>query len=470
MNRLKEILFFNPFEDYLRVSTSLSVTIMRGALFVAVLQKIPVGLYLKFSQSVGTTDQYASPSDAVSAVNVILTENNIKRGDMVLSVPDEWVFFRVFELPESVEENLAEVISFEMDRYTPFSPEQVYHDFTLLDRSDGRLKVAVYVINRERIVPYISRFKEGGMNVSMVTFNHASEALFYSLSHPKKTGLFISASGEHDMVISRSAFPLFAETVSDTNGNIMIERVLDVIEKGVEGCRPDEVVVDDGDNDIGERLKNMISIPVIKNSSLSYRGIRVSESVPIASLGSSAMGIYPESGVDLLRAGKREKRKKPVGFTIVLLLVLLLIAILNMGIPFMKVKGELEVITRRLNALKAEGKEIDALKRERDDLEKRLKAIAGFKNSNPVMLEILRELTMIMPPDTWLTRLDIKGAGVEIEGFSDSATNLISILESSSVFKNVSFSSTTVKDRRLDKERFRIKAELESGGTADEKK
>ncbi len=56
---------------------------------------------------------------------------------------------------------------------------------------------------------------------------------------------------------------------------------------------------------------------------------------------------------------------------------------------------------------------------------------------------------------------NIRDKNIQLEGYAESASSLISLIETSSFFKDVSFSSTTIKDRKFKKERFRIKAMLE---------
>ena len=48
---------------------------------------------------------------------------------LLLCLPPEQVLQRTLTLPLAVEENLRQTLTFELDRYTPFRPEQVYFDF-----------------------------------------------------------------------------------------------------------------------------------------------------------------------------------------------------------------------------------------------------------------------------------------------------------------------------------------------------
>ena len=51
-----------------------------------------------------------------------------RAGQVVLVLPDDQVLRRTVELPLAARENLREVVSFELDRYTPFAAEDVMFD------------------------------------------------------------------------------------------------------------------------------------------------------------------------------------------------------------------------------------------------------------------------------------------------------------------------------------------------------
>jgi Tfp pilus assembly protein PilN len=76
-------------------------------------------------------------------------------------------------------------------------------------------------------------------------------------------------------------------------------------------------------------------------------------------------------------------------------------------------------------------------------------------------LIILKELTNVLPKTVWLTRTRITDTAVDIEGYAGSATEIISKLEASQYFKKVEFASPTIRDTRLNSDRFVIKMELE---------
>ena len=73
---------------------------------------------------------------------------------------------------------------------------------------------------------------------------------------------------------------------------------------------------------------------------------------------------------------------------------------------------------------------------------------------------IIRELTDVLPDNTWLNRLDIDGTQFQIQGQSETAALLIQLIESSPLLYNVRFSSSVVKVPRSITEQFHISADV----------
>ena len=456
MKNLKEILFYNPFEEYLRIDSSLSVAIEDHRISVCYIKRSPVSLRIEALQTLTISEKHPGPGELVSTTGMVLSDRGVKNKEIILSVPHEWVLTTNIELPGSVEENLSDVLSYEMDRYTPFSSEQVFYDYRIISRDSSKIFLMLTLINRELLVPIINTYKEDGFSIKIVTPEQTASSFLINWLYPGKKVLFLKRTSDGYLsLLSQKGLPLSLEEVSTA------DHIIDTLRKDSgDDLRPDMIVYLNGSglqdplsetgipsHDLSESLKKAISGPV------SGEGV--------SAIGASLMGISGKETLNLLSLGKRETVKKPVALSAFLLILLALIIGASLTLPVIKNEKEVEALTVEINTLKGRVKEVEALKGELKVLNKKINAIRGFKSNAPVMIEILKEVTTLLPDDTWLTRLEVKDGKATFEGFSDSATKLISILESSDIFRNVSFSSTTVKDRRLNKERFRIKAELE---------
>ncbi|MFA7240692.1 MAG: PilN domain-containing protein [Sulfuricellaceae bacterium] len=73
-----------------------------------------------------------------------------QKSEIALYLAQEQVLCKKLSLPLAAEENLRQVITFEMDRHTPFNPGQVYFDYRIVQR-DKQLDIALAVAPRDTI-------------------------------------------------------------------------------------------------------------------------------------------------------------------------------------------------------------------------------------------------------------------------------------------------------------------------------
>ncbi len=118
-------------------------------------------------------------------------------------------------------------------------------------------------------------------------------------------------------------------------------------------------------------------------------------------------------------------------------------------------------IDRQITLRKEEVRKVEALKKEMESLDKEIATINDFKGNRQMALNILKELTTILPKNAWLSRVRVTQTTIELEGYASSATGLLPKLEASPFFKKAEFASPTFRDTRMNADRFNIKMEIE---------
>ena len=88
---------------------------------------------------------------------------------------------------------------------------------------------------------------------------------------------------------------------------------------------------------------------------------------------------------------------------------------------------------------------------------------ADKRNSTPTKIQLLDELTRVVPDDTWLTRIQINGTTVRIQGESEGASSLIGLIEASELLHDARFSSPVTKNPRTSNDRFVVEAQIRDG-------
>ncbi|HSE79545.1 MAG TPA: PilN domain-containing protein [Alphaproteobacteria bacterium] len=75
-------------------------------------------------------------------------------------------------------------------------------------------------------------------------------------------------------------------------------------------------------------------------------------------------------------------------------------------------------------------------------------------------IELLEEISRILPDNTHLTQLDLNGGQLTLIGNSASASTVLSLIEESAMFERTSFRAPITQDPRLSGERFQISTQI----------
>ncbi|MES9833985.1 MAG: PilN domain-containing protein [Candidatus Thiodiazotropha sp. DIVDIV] len=86
--------------------------------------------------------------------------------------------------------------------------------------------------------------------------------------------------------------------------------------------------------------------------------------------------------------------------------------------------------------------------------------VTAQKQDYLAMSDLLLELTRLIPPGSWLQRVSVSSTDLVVTGLSEQASELIALLEASSLFESVRFKSPVVRDRRSGKEKFDLAMKL----------
>jgi Tfp pilus assembly protein PilN len=91
----------------------------------------------------------------------------------------------------------------------------------------------------------------------------------------------------------------------------------------------------------------------------------------------------------------------------------------------------------------------------------RLRALDVVIHNRDSNLEALRELTRILPANTWLTSYQYQDKTVTIAGVSESAASVQKLIEDSTMFRDAQITSSITRDA-FGKDRFVIRATVEA--------
>jgi Tfp pilus assembly protein PilN len=116
-------------------------------------------------------------------------------------------------------------------------------------------------------------------------------------------------------------------------------------------------------------------------------------------------------------------------------------------------------LDREIKRLESPAERVRRESQEVTALNARAAILEGLRRETWRKLQILQELTRLMPDGTWLQEVHLGDDTVEVFGFSDRAAELVPPLENSPYFSQVEFTSPITRDAQ-NKEIFRIRMRL----------
>jgi general secretion pathway protein L len=409
-----------------------------------------------------------------------LKEFDIKKARVALSIPKVWAVYKTAEFPATVRENLADVIRYELDRITPLSADETVYDFRVLSESNDRVSVLVAAANKKTVDPYLEAIRKKGLDVIGVTVNLSSVGTLAAFVTGNRDFACLSIQGDSyeaavfmggsmERVVAGSAPQAEEEAFSRILMKDM-EHLIDILK---ESGKPAQVILF-SDRDVSQ-LRGMIEaradIAVISGDAV-LRGQKLLKTLPAGqapAAGALIESLWPKAqGMDLLLRGVHIADKTPLLPTALLCVTLIGMAVGYMIAPLGIEQRRLDEITRQINATKDGVRKVEALKKEVDALSTEIQAIGTFKEKRPPTLNMVTEMTSLLPNNAWLTRLRVGETSVDIEGYAASATEILPKLETSKYFSKVALAATTFRDQKMNADRFTVKMEIE-GLTKDEK-
>lgn len=475
-NPLWRVLSLSPADDNFYPAKNVSVSIERGRLSVAYgsrfLSKITIRTSREYTYE---EDRYPQPDSLASSLALFLSEFGASAAEVTLLIPKAWTIIQTVELPATVQENLPEVISYELDRLTPFSSENAFYDYRVISTDAEKLRIMLIVARAEMIKPYLDILATSGINVSRISVSLSSfQTVLHHMDKKFDKAMFLSVTGnEYEGALFSNAEiqNSFAGSFSSSDDQqTRVQTITSVLSPLINSAKQQGkppafiTLLQDMNAPLKESLRQGIGSPF---SNLSEMDMKITmqetpDKMPYAAIGCSIESLLPKAHrINLLSKGFHEKGSSPKILTIVLLCIILGIWIVYLLSPLKVESRKLQAIEHQISIRKDEVLAVNSLKNELRSLNKDMETIYAFKHNNPSAMNILKELTSILPKSTWLTRIRMTETNVQIEGYAKSASGLLSKLETSPYFQKVEFAAPTFEDKRLSASRFNIKMEFE---------
>jgi general secretion pathway protein L len=415
----------------------------------------------------------AKLNSASKRIREFLVQNRIFGSDLYLGLPEGLTILRYVELPLAVKENLGETLEYEMEKHVPFSADDVCFDYQIVkeNKETEKLTVLLAIVKRTVLQPFLELAGSTGGGIAGIEPGATAIANIFAGNHAPfaESGyvLLFLEDGHFEINFIEDNLLYYSRSLRFEGNNDhllgLVRRELGRLKEKLElkeNPMPTAVL---GPEEIFEGLRPLEEMEGAGLRQLSVAGIRASQPALIPAYGLALRGIH-EVPMDLnLLPGEYRKKAGKVGrYAMLSLLGLGLLAALAWGGGHIAQK---KMHLKRLDAQITDlGTKIAGMEETRgriEELQSRIDYVAGLRSRQIPVLEILKELTQSVPETAWVQSLSYEEGELQIEGYGESASELITLLEASRLFEEVTFLSRITKTRGGG-ERYRIGLKIRS--------
>jgi len=421
----------------------------------------------------------------ISLISTFISKNEVSKDRVFVSIPREKTLVRFLRLPIATKENLRKVLEYEAPKLTPFDKEDFWFDFQVLKEETAWLYLVAVFVKKEELNPYLSLLKKMGIqpiSVHIPAVSALNLFLYHEGEKENEISVLLDVNDpffEMNILEGREWKDSFHLPLPPEDKE---ERILQAFKRG-EGKDPS----------LPRAMFFVYGLDATEKALPSFHeteGMKGVTSPPVRRIEVGAEEslpdyIYPSIGLPLagltetrfkLNLLPPEMRKqirdygKPVFLGLLCLAVIL--GLFWGGGVHSRYQRELEDLRSELKKRKPEVEAVEKIQKQRTELTSEMAEFDKISRGAVSEVQILKELSQILPASVWVWQYKFAGREVEISGFADSASELISLLDKSPLFERVEFLAPVTKERERrigvdkDRERFKIKMRLEGTGGA----
>lgn len=460
------------------LKTSVGVEIRGQNLILSSLQGNLSGAAVTRVQSVADFRQRPR-EEVLSEIDTFFKSRGVGRDNVVLGIPRRDLVYRHLDLPAEVADNIKQVVLYQVQSYEPTEEDKFYYDYSMLQNGQKgkRLLVLLIMVRKAILDEYLSVLR--GLGIRPVTVTGSSVALVNLLLHARKDAsgktFFLADLTPEGMEILavRNGALLYSHEVAKGEKTYRdsllqeMEIAAGKIRMGPEDSIEKILLAGDGAENARRQMGEDMTECGLIGREITFAVPR--ESKPLLESAASSIGLafagmtrrVPVK-INLLPPELRSRRNRWAYATAAILGLTIMGLLAALGFRQMVQERILiRKLDQEIQVLKDPSDRVQAIRTESEALEKRIIFVEGLLGKRDLNLEIIQELTAILPPDTFLNVYNNRNGSIQLAGSSSSAPDLIPLLEKSGLLKDVVQRGTIFKDAQTGKDRFNIEAKLE---------
>lgn len=374
---------------------------------------------------------------------------------------------KTLELPRTTSGSLRPMVAFELERHVPFSTQDVRFDCVPLGGAPGAARRVLVMAAEGRTVDGALRLLDT-LKRPPQAVTAACHDLPELLSRRRAVGrvVWVHRHGAHTdlLCLEEGAVRLSRSIPTGGDADLTEEIARSLPLAGWDGCDAIWVSGDDAER-LRVAMRRRGGGAPVSGPPFGRMSARLIARLPIRQRGAGLLALAValgrrRPGLDLLRAGARPlapswPKRIAAGLAGAA-------AVLGLGLLLAHGHAQeryLARVSEEIRRLDPEVKAVEQLGTRILEQKRLLATLASAEAGGLRPLPILRELTELIPTDSWLQSLSMDRQGLEITGQATAASQLIPLLDGSPALERVEFTAPVTKVQA--KEQFRIRASWE---------
>ena len=407
------------------------------------------------------------------AIVSLLPHFNPTRDAVYVCVPQEQTIVQQVFLPLAAEDNLQQVLEYEIERQLPFKRDEIYYDFLPAGKKGEKFCVYVFATPKKALDGLLTLLESFGIKPSGVetTVSALANYLLFANGAGAESAALVAAHRANWELIAVNAkangwkpapqllfsYQFSAYGWAQGSGKELLQECLSRVPK-LYRCGDLNALNGAADNRLAQ-AEDLVARGATRLKAA--RQINHAEALP--AIGAALRGVREASlAANFLRPeGGVKGGNRTLSLLNAVLCGLLVLSLIAWGVSF-PVKDEL-----RLRQLQRENHKlepsVEALRKEENQfqqLRKEASFLTEIDQRRGEVLRILDELSKVVPSNAYFSNLRYRAGVLEVQGNAENASTLIPLLERSNLFENVGFNAPSNRGRD-NRETFSLKAELE---------
>jgi Tfp pilus assembly protein PilN len=412
-------------------------------------------------------------------VSQFFKSNRLSKDCVVLGIPRKDIILRYLDLPSEVADNLKQVIHYQVQSFEPTEESSYYYDYVLLNGNAAlkKLSVLLAMARKSLLDDHLQMLREVGIRpVAVIGSSMGLANLFWQNQKGLNDKTFILAdlgSSAFELMAVRHGTFTYSREASKTDDQSWSGLILREVGEAASRMRLESdsaiekiVIAGESSESALEEIRN--GIPDCELLKDSVRFITTKETQSHIQGAASALGLAytgmarrPFIKMNLLPSDLRTRQTRWAYVPTAILGLIAMASLLAWGFyPIVLNSIYIKKFDRLSASYKAPVEKVLSLRGQAETLEAKAKSFEELVGKKDMNLEILKELTEVLPIDTYLNTYVNRDGTIQLVGISGSSSDLIQKLDKSPWFKDV-VARAPFREISPGKDQFNIEMKLE---------